>query len=649
MVTEGLALAVLVALIAPGNGLIGYDCFSDNVEHFSLDLTAVQPCPKAEVRYAPVVKKRAQVIQSEDEHKVVKGFRCHVVVTKEVTKCQTDSITYASEFPISGLSVQFSEHACAHAYKNKQLTFENKTINITVDRPYQTKILTKGQVYEGGSCDVETFKYGDREFSGYYEYSHLDIQVEAIAGEYNREARVILFQMDGNKPVRFPSDKELGYDIEWGTFMWRLPEYTCNDYYSLITTQEVDYYEDTLTSGPLGDIVMVTPEGDKTNRGGHAGLKLVGHEKVCNRACFATHIDELIVCWLNSDTDPGVPTSFKKSFNEVNVAKFTASAYRNFDFRLLHARRHTDLYKALCAQNKLVQQGRLNQIAGGNQHAVNAIFGPGYRATPMGQQAYIRKCEPVVFKITFVPFCTKEIPVTRIVNGTLGNKTEYLDPISRIVKPYSSNLTCSSGMPVVAKVDGFWHDLTPNSVRTVKPVKLKVQSYLTQINETEEIGTSIGDLGIYEDSQHQANQDYMAIHNSREAVLHDMAQTVQENTVAGQSGFGSPVKTNGIDGLNDIVLSHIFGWWAELMSYWAYFPSFLLLVVTIKIICQGVMRTYLILKARGPGLWLFSIFIGTLFNVAIQNPDLAPLVRKELEEIEREDGIKIDIDVDFDV
>lgn len=638
------SLVLTAIAVSVTNALVGHDCYHEDATQFSLDLTEVEPCPKPETRYSGPFVRDVQILQSIDNQQNVDAYRCHIVVSKEITRCWFDSITYASEWPVNNLVLEISEAECVKAYQTESFQYQGIDITIPVDRSYSTVVLTKGEIEEGGKCtETADFKYGDTEYGGYYEYSYFNIIVEKIEGLYHRDTEQIIFHMDKNDHLRFKIGKETGRDLEYGTFVWKRPAHKCTEDYSEITRQEVEFYPDLIKEEDIiGDLVMVRPKEGETNNGGHAGLKLIGRENICGRECFSTHVETILVCMVSGATDTGIPTKFRSNFSQLRVGEHTATSYRHFDSRLIHARRHTDLYKALCAQNTLIQKARLNEIADGNQHAVNELYGPGYRSVVLGEQTYIRHCKLTQVQLSPITYCTNEIPVRRFINGTLSETVEFLDPISRIFVDAPRNITCSKTMSVKVKIDGFWRDLSPISeVRHQTPIKLNVTSHMKDINEVKIVGEAIGTLGIYTEGQRSKHEDYLFFQESRSAIEHDLVQTVLENTNKG-NGLGSPLNVKHKEEIRKDITGRIFGIFSQAFEYWRHFGSFVLLCTVLRIIIDAGFRFRMAIKIRGAGWWMFSIIFTTLFNLLLLEHNMRPLIRREILKLREAARVKRD-------
>ena len=131
----GAVLGLLLAGVVAVGAIQVFDCEDEGVKIEALDLHAPAKCPDPESDYKEEERIRIQLLQTSSERRVT-GYRCDIKITRRVTKCGFNSITYGHTTPVWNKAVYVTNEECRNAVKNGRITVEKKDYPVKAGQPY---------------------------------------------------------------------------------------------------------------------------------------------------------------------------------------------------------------------------------------------------------------------------------------------------------------------------------------------------------------------------------------------------------------------------------------------------------------------------------------------------------------------------------
>ena len=133
-----------------------------------------------------------------------------------------------------------------------------------------------------------------------------------------------------------------------------------------------------------------------------------------------------------------------------------------------------ELVRTQCALERKILFNKIQSVSGSNnQHALFDIFGEGYTYVKVGSSvAYVTQCQPAIVELADSDNCTLEVPVRR--RGRQESQaTEWMDPLTKVLYHFPTEVACSSLMPVRWNLEGTWYCSQPELVACAPPEKLR--------------------------------------------------------------------------------------------------------------------------------------------------------------------------------
>ena len=611
-----LSAALTLLLGAPvASSIPVYDCEHPATTYRAINLHEPHDCPDPETDYLDPVTRTLHVLQVD--HRVpVQGYKCHVVVNKEVTRCGFNSITYGAQWPTWNEVKELTPKECRLAMKTGKVIISGREIAVEVGKKVDVSFYSHGSVDRNGNCETEDFVSGGAYFEHSYERTFIEIHVDKIRGSHDTQTGEVTF----NNGVRAPFNDEVLRDAFVGTIVWDAKEPNCSATVSQIYLgkAEVHYHRATLEGNgkgsalhaalsdhdPLNAVVMVKSGSQ------FAGLVLQQPLHLCDRRCYSTHIQGIAVCLLRDQEQPLPRTAFKSSFQQDQVGLQTQLSHLHISTNMRMYDRFELVQNDLCSLERTVLHTKLQALSGAsNDYSLVDILGKGHHVFSMGTVAYVASCIAVEAQKADFQNCTKEIPVR------VGNKTRFADPFTYILTDFPTVLPCSDLTPVRWYIAGKWYCATPKTQECRAPEKLNLT-----VHTYEPLGDLTEGLGkdIYSDSQKDQHLALMRTLQARDPILNSGAnQAVIGATYdsAGVLRLGPTLSEMDISNLHDLFLGYLFPWIPKVASIWHWITGLILVVAILKLIIGGVLRVYTIYRERGMGWWVVGALWGTAFTI----------------------------------
>ncbi len=587
-----------------------YDCEHELATHEIVDLHEAAPCPDPELDYEVPYNATVQVLQTETELPV-EGHACHVVLTREVTRCGFNSITYGHSTPIWGQVVEIPPQDCRHAAATGVAKVDGRAFNATLGVRLDASYFSHGKVDENGNCETESFMSGNLWFDKSYEKTKLQITLRRIRGTADTSTGAVSF----HNGLQGRWKDEVLRDAFEGTIVWEAKDPPCDATVSEIYLGRAAIHRRNGAGNVRGAVVMVAggQRGDQ-----YAGLVVKQPTSLCGAHCYQTQIASVQVCILREGDAPLPPHTFKASFKQAKVGMQTEVGHLHLGTNMRMHARFAEVQGDLCDLDRRVTHSRLQAVAAAdNPYALLDTYGPGHEITVAGAVAYVTKCVAVDAQKASYANCTEEVPVS--INGTL----RFANPLLWTLTDFPTVVPCSDLMPVRWLLQGQWYCASPQLRPCHRPQQL--EPTVSPYQPTGDITQGLG-RGAYTAEQKAEHARFVRSWKGRRAVTARDANAAVDNSL-GNGLLGSTLGPRDVEEIKWTVASFLCPWVPVLGEAWTWISGAMLLAMGVSLLLSCAVRVLVIYYERGFGLWM----LGAVFNVVYTLARVPPaLVRAAL-------------------
>ena len=607
--TRTVAFCYFVAafLIGSATTLMAYDCSQNEKAHIvTLDLTGPADCPDPEKDYLPQHPQQVQILQT-DASVPVTAFRCQITVTRAVTRCGYDSLTYGTSYPEWEQQYEVTPAECRKAATDGSLEVDGQEHEVQVGEVQNIVYHSHGSHTADGSCETANFVSKGIAYEKSYELVQLRVAIEVIRGTIDLASGQVTF-VNG---IRANYKDQVLRDAYEGTLVWEAVDPPCNATVSEVYFGASHMYEKkgARSGDRSGSIIMVS--GEKTQQ--YAGLVLKQPRSVCGVHCHSTQVEGIVACLLR-DWDTPIPRQSFKEYFDASLADIqTQISYLHVSNSLRFYNRIEELTADLCQVDRKRLYNKLQALSGAsNQYALLDLYGPGHTVTVAGAVAYVTQCTPVEVTLAPYPNCTMEVPV--LLNGS----TRFADPYTWVLHEYGTEVVCNDIMPISWKINGVWMCASPTVHQCMSPVRLNAtyrhDGSFTQLELIKGIGH-----GIFTQDQLERNRQFRVSQMSRSAVV----QRITNAATGGRSvsttdetrGLGSVIPAEDLENIVDHIGAAFLPFWGFFGRSWIYVSGVFLFLAILKALLGVLMRTCVLYRRRGLGPWILWAVWETAFLV----------------------------------
>ena len=462
------ALLAAISWLHLTTGLEVYDCEDVRSTVARVDLTSTGDCQDHGRLYGPPTSRRAQIVQVSVS-RPVSVTRCLVVETRQVTRCGFNSITYGTVTTMWRQALEVGEEECRTAGRTGTLTFRGAEYEVGDERIVQDKFYSRGGRTETDGCKTEDWSEYGRTWVSSYQHVLREVRVERILGTYNEATRTIA--LGAGLVVNATDPNGHAFDAHQGSLVWSMDRSRCRRANTELYHGMVEVQEKTLT-GPHGRTPNPNLKGSlvlarDADRSHAIGLQLRDPAQICDRQCYGTQLEGVIVCFLQAlDARMDlVPEQYHRE-----AALISRDAQQAF-LHLTAGRRMEEwfaqLSESLCETNREVLTTKLKALASGSSYMLLGDYGLGHKVTVAGAVAYVHRCANKTAIMRDVDRCYREIPVT--VDG----EPAFADPFTYNLQPFGTEQPCTPVTPVAWHIMGKWYCSEPQVRACPSPIQLR--------------------------------------------------------------------------------------------------------------------------------------------------------------------------------
>ncbi len=575
-----------------------YDCEHKDARFTEIDLLQPQDCPDPETDYEEPVVVPVQILHMETRV-AVRAYSCKVLVTKKISRCGFDSLHYGNTYAAYNKHYTLTPEECRTAARTGVMEVYNRKFPIAMNQKATEHFFSYGSRDKDGNCKTTTFTSEGVEYTGSYEEVFIDAVIKQTRGIIDYTTGDIRFT---NGIVARATDLMLRDSIE-GLMIWYQPAVKCDKTVSEVYRGAAEIR--TRKGMPERQDTVVLVENNDTKQ--YAGLVLTHKQKVCGKWTYMTHLGKGLAVYFVHEGGSGISVpEVGKQFDVEQRNIQTQISYLALDLRLKYHTSWIDIQQDICGLDRRTLYTRL-QIIGdtSNPYALQDLFGSGHSIRRAGAVAYVTQCVPVEVVLTSHTNCTHEIP------ATYGNYTVFVDPITKIVRPYPNVVPCSTLHPVKWKIDDQWVSATPKTQVQVAPHRLNLTFGI--VNYPESFSEGLG-RGLYTQQQLNEHRMFIRSQDTRSAVVSKVTNAAIRN--AHHVGvLGLPLSADDLPDLSAYVTWDIFPLAYFFGDAWHWISGLILFIGVIKIVLGSFIRMMMAYKKRGCGWWMFSALWATGFMV----------------------------------
>ena len=175
------------------SGLTAYDCQHANTTYQVINSLAPALCPDPERDYEPPRQQWLQLLQI-DTKVPVKAHRCRITVSKKVSRCGFNSISYGSLWPVWLKDYPLTPEECRTAVKQQAVKVEGRMYKAEIRVLTQHRFFSKGNLDANMDCThVSGFESGGQWFTWSTEETVIEAALEVIRGTADTSSGQVLF------------------------------------------------------------------------------------------------------------------------------------------------------------------------------------------------------------------------------------------------------------------------------------------------------------------------------------------------------------------------------------------------------------------------------------------------------------------------
>jgi hypothetical protein len=396
------------------------------------------------------------------------------------------------------------------------------------------------------------------------------------------------------------ADKSISDSLE-GTVVWEYDPMECPQTIVRLYKGMMKAYVNQSSTYEGSTVVVEHQDKDQA-----AGLEVAESFILCSHQAFRTHIKNIAVFVHKDDRMEVAQGRFSGKEGETDLTRLESGmSFMQVRASMSMKEKLRQVRGAICENRRDIARTRLEAIAGtDNPYSLISTFGRGHLAIKAGGAVYVTKCSLVEVVPRTHPNCTEEIPVT--CNGTEA----FVDPISYVLKSAGSPIHCNDVAPPRYKVGGKWYCSYPELKECHDPAMLPVGEVKIDPVEMSDIGLG---KSIYTKAQLDKFARFQDSQGTRKAYLAETAELAYVGR-SENGEWGLALSSAAQGSLIDIIGSSFF----PLYTVVIFFLSLMLLVWgAFRLMITILIRTIVIVRCRGCGLWVLTVLWGTLFQLAV--------------------------------
>ncbi len=598
-------LSVVAMWTSGAYGLVVYDCSHPDTTIAAWDMVNPAVCQDMDSDYDYPVNQKVQILQTQKERPIT-AKRCRIKLTKDVTRCGFNGVTYATQTPVFEEIYPITEKECLEAWKNQQITFSagNHKVPLKIGSKVTTTWISHGSISDNAMCyDEYSFVSGGRTFWWSYETTMATVELSSIHGT-----------VDLHGIIRFPGGLLFNQfhdgsilDNHEGRIVWEAETPRCHERVSSI-------YHGNATlrakRGPLtndsraevmGAILMLNDDAEERA----AGLLLRRPVRLCGKQCYSTQVEGVVACLLALLEAPILHSDFLTHMDSREANVQTQMGFLHLSSNIKANERFKSIQGQICAMERKGIHTKLQMAAEGNKYAFLDVFGKGHHLMNNGASIYVSTCAPINVTRADPTNCTNEIPVI------IGNQTVYADPLTFVVQEFPTIRPCSEITPTRWRIQDTWYCSVPEVSICDAPNQFApdLDYFLPSSEMTKGLGN-----GLWTKAQMEAHRDYLRTTDAHGPVEASLTHTSVHNSRS-PGKFGPVLRAEDISQLEVTLGDLFFPFYSWVGTSYVILIGIFGTICVVEILCGGCVRCYVMFIERGCGPWIIGACWTTTFSI----------------------------------
>lgn len=516
---ERLVFLVVTTLVwEHAHTLVAYDCEREGNNFTTVSLVDVASCT-TQLSTLNETEMIIQVLQKKESTSTT-VYHCSVNVKLLITRCSTweDAQMVEGGYDEYLMTPSYEECQKMHRYGEIQLTSDKRITGVKINQSLTFTETLAGSIDKDGNCEGSYYHRGSRSWN--------DVIVSAKVTVVLRQSRGQVFLDDDLIKLDTGVSCKYSYqscsDFLQGYATWPL-EVTrdCTP-----TTYDVLYQGRAIKSFILDEndnspSIIYTIKSDDAL----FALMITKSAQICHLSqVYQTEHPKLLIQESRQDY-----FYFKKQ--SIDVKNMDMFLYINSKFvyverhirtQLMSLAANTHRHRCELERELLRTQLSLAKISP-TDFAYVYMKGPGYTASLTGETIRLIKCTPVaVYKRPTHQTCYDELPVT------YKNRSVFMTPRTHILVSMGIEVTCSSVMGVMYKLENSWFHVYPSAVAARDPYILTPKQ---QSDWKYEDPGNLAEKGVYFESDMDTLRKQLLYPSSRMAIENIIARSVMSDSV----------------------------------------------------------------------------------------------------------------------
>ena len=500
---------MLMLLVPPALGLVGYDCSSGNTNITEISLRDVGTCELPIMEEEPT-SVYIQLLQINN-FKSVHVQQCKVQIRRQIFYCGMSSHVSAVQNGLAEYMLDLDKDRCRRLQETGHLDLGNQVLtNFRKNASESRPVTLAGMLKTDGSCNG--VPYSDH-FNSYDSGVIVQATVTVTLRDYPATVDIENNKIHLSGGISCDFNRESCSDFEGGYNFWnRLPNDSCG-FDKFVVLFEGPAKKGSVNAHTHFEHLYTVQTSDIT-----FALTREKTMKTCGYDLIQTEHPKLFIL-------EGTKGSFFTSQTVTSPKEMDMFAYINSKF--VYVEKHvrlqlTDLYKDVVMQRCLLEQRVLRNSLSlatlqPDQFAYDFMKGPGYMAVIGGEVLYIIKCVPIIVKLRQTKECYQELAVSR------GEDSYFLTPRTHILKRNGLQVNCNNILPTMYEVEGRWYKFLPKAAESKPPQQLQPKNQPTW--EYKSIG-NLASSGIYSQEDLDKLRDDVMFPADRPAILNILARKI---------------------------------------------------------------------------------------------------------------------------
>ena len=441
----------------------------------------------------------------------VKVYRCSLVLNKYLDWHGMSSYKYHGEHYIIDYQVHLPRDECVNAIRRRIIVCGQRLcggrgshrLRIPYGRDSTFHWVSRGSLHNLNAYpesfvkdvfvdnrDNVTLKEVKEEKVYAVEHSYLTVTLEEIDGSVDLLTNVITIPA---LPLQAEYDIMYVNNYRYGLVAWDRVPVDCRATIGIITKEKATVRKlKRVKDGAhpySGSLVII--ENSEEGRASGMILRDERHPCIKTHQCLQTNVPRLVACLGEDDVEGVSGIETKRAPNLLRMELQAGLTYVHFAAKVDAAELAQRIWASIClAFETLAHYARISLIDKSNYYSLQGMSLNTDKPLNVTQQSIVRggatfltNCTSRIGRLTATNKCTQQIGVVLLEEGGRTSPTlRFADAITKQLVAAPSISECSGNMPIMHKIEGTWHCLSPK--HAICPERLRPAMLVPNVGRT---------------------------------------------------------------------------------------------------------------------------------------------------------------------